>query len=59
MQIRLKFEVFKKCILSFIRPMLNITHSIHNPLGGKYLSGLRIGFSHLTEHKFRETFKKQ
>ena len=47
------FEVFKKRILSFIRPMPNGVNNIHNPIGVKYLTRLRIGFSHLKKHKFQ------
>ena len=32
------FEVSKKCILSFTRPMSNSMYNIHNPLGVKYLA---------------------
>ena len=46
------FELFKKPILSFIRPMANSIYNIHNPLRVKYLKRLRIGFCHLKEHKF-------
>ena len=50
------FEVFKH-ILSFIRPMPmpNSIYIIHNPLGVKYLTRLRIGFSYLKKHKFNIT----
>ena len=51
------FEVFKKRLLSFIRPMPNSIYNIHNPLGVKYLTRLRIGFSHLKEHKFKYNFQ--
>ena len=54
MQIRLK--CLKK-LLTFIRPMPNSIYNIHNPLGVKYLTRLRIGFSHLKEHKFRHNFQ--
>ena len=58
MQIRLKsFRSFKKRLLSFIRLMPNSIYNIHNPLGVKYLTRLRIGFSHLKEHKFRHNFQ--
>ena len=46
------FKVFKKCVLTFIRPMPNSIYNIHNPLRVKYLTTLRIRFSHLKEHKF-------
>ena len=32
-------------------------YNIHNPLGVKYLTRLRIGFSHLKEHKFKHNFQ--
>ena len=51
------FHVFKKHILNFIRPLPNSIFNIHNPLGTKYLTRLRIGFSHLKEYKFRNNFQ--
>ena len=36
--------------------MPNSIYNIHNPLGVKYLTRLRIGFSHLKEHKFKHNF---
>ena len=42
---------FKKIILSFIRPSANSTFNYHNPRGIKLLSRLRLGLSHLREHK--------
>ena len=50
-------KIFKKYILSFIKPMPNCIYIIHNPLGVKYLTRLRIGFSHLKEHKFKYNFQ--
>ena len=51
------FKVFKKLLLTFIRPMPNSIYNMHNPLGVKYLTRLRIGFSHLKEHKFKHNFQ--
>ena len=51
------FKVFEKYLLNFIRPMLNSIYNIHDPLGVKYLTRLRIGFSHLKEHKFKHNFQ--
>ena len=56
-QCRFVFKFLKKCILSFIRPMPNSIFNIHNPPGVKYLTRLRIGFSHLKEHKFKQLAK--
>ena len=46
---------FKKNI--FIRPSANSTFNCHNPRGIKLLSRLRLGLSHLTEHKFKHSFQ--
>ena len=43
-------------LLNFIRPIGNITYKIYDPLGIKLLSRLRLGFSHLSGHKFRHIF---
>ena len=51
------FKVFKKRLLSFIRPMPNSIYNIYNPLGVKYLTRLRISSSHLKEHKFKHNFQ--
>ena len=46
----------RKVLLNFIRPTRNSTYKIYDPLGIKLLSRLRLGFSHLYEHKFRHNF---
>ena len=43
-------------LLNFIRPIRHSTHKISDPLGIKLLTRLRLGFSHLSEHKFRYNF---
>ena len=47
------FEVYKKLILKFLRSMPNSIYNIHNTLGVKYPTRLRIGFSHLKEHNLK------
>ena len=47
---------FKNKILSFIRPSSNSIYGINNALGVKYLSRLRLGLSHLREHKSKHGF---
>ena len=37
--------------------MPNSIYNIHNPLGVKYLTKLRNGFSHLKKHKFKHSFQ--
>ena len=49
--------IFKKHLLNFIRPNSNNAVNINNPLGLKLLTRLRIGFSHLKEHKFKHNFQ--
>ena len=49
-------SLFGKKPLEFIRPIGNSTCRIHNPIGIKLLNRLRVGFSHLREHKFRHNF---
>ena len=48
---------FKKRILSFIRPSASSTLNCHNPRGIKLLWRLRLGLSHLREHKLKHSFQ--
>ena len=48
--------MFRKKLLTFIRPLGNVTYGIYDPLGVRLLNRLRLGFSHLREHKFRHNF---
>ena len=50
-------NAFKKKLLNFIRPCANSIFDIHNPLGIKFLTRLRLGLSPLQEHKFRHCFQ--
>ena len=50
-------NAFKKKLLNFIRPCSNSIFDIHNPLGIKLLTRLRLGLSPLHEHKFRHCFQ--
>ena len=49
-------SLFKKSILSFIRPNSFSVYNVHDPIGLKYLTRLRPNLSHLREHKFRHNF---
>ena len=44
---------FRKMVLNFIRTTGNSSYKIYDPPGIKLLTRLRLGFSHLSEHKFR------
>ena len=48
--------VFRKNLLTFIRPLENDTYGIYDPVGVRLLNRLRLGFSHLREHKSRHNF---
>ena len=49
-------SIFKKRILSFIRPLPNKVANSHNPQGLKLFTRLRLGLSHLRCHKFKHNF---
>ena len=50
------YALFRKHLLSFIRPEANNIFNVYNTKGIKLLARLRVGFSHLKEHKFRHNF---
>ena len=50
------FSLFKASLLKVDRPHANFTYRIHNPVGIRLLTRLRLGLSHLNEHKFRHNF---
>ena len=43
--------------LHFIRPAPNSIYNCHNPKGGKLITRLRLGLSHLREHKFKHNLQ--
>ena len=49
-------SVFKKSLLQFSRPSGSEVYNIHDSIGLKYFTRLRLEFSHLREHKFRHNF---
>ena len=50
-------NIFRKNILKFIRPSANSLFNCHNPKGIKFITRLRLGLSHLREHKFKHSFQ--
>ena len=50
-------NVFKKKLLKFIRPVPNSTYNINDSKGLTLLTRLRLGLSHLGDHKFRHNFQ--
>ena len=51
------YKLFRKRILEFIRPQPNSIFNVPNSLGLTYLTRLRVGLSHLCEHKFHHNFR--
>ena len=51
------YSVFRKALLDFIRPTANSTFGTNDVSGLKLLTRLRVGFSHLREHKFKHDFQ--
>ena len=49
--------MFRKKMLNLIRPKCYNTYGIYNPTGLKLLTRLRLGLSHLNDHKFNHNFK--
>ena len=47
---------FKRALLQFFRPSTRSVFKCQDRLGVIYLTRLRVGFSHLNEHKFRHNF---
>ena len=51
------YNVFINNISKFIRPSPNTIFQCHNPKGIKLVTRLRLGLSHLREHKFKHSFQ--
>ena len=51
------YLMFRKRMFNLIRPKCNETYGIHNPTGLKLLIRLRLGLSHLNDHKFNHNFR--
>ena len=49
-------EIYKRALLKFSRPTSSNVYKIHHPRGLKLLTRLRLGLSHLRQHKFRLNF---
>ena len=52
----LTVSIFKKALLKCYRPTARSIFNIHDPIGLKLLTRLRVNLSHLREHKFRHNF---
>ena len=52
------YLMLRKRMLNLIRPKCNDTYGIENPTGLKLLTRIRLGLSHLNDHKFNHNFKE-
>ena len=50
-------NIFQKSLLNFIRPSASKVYNINDTIGIKLIARLRLGFSHLQEHKFKHNSK--
>ena len=50
-------SIFKSRLLSFIRPVQTNIYNIFDPEGLTFLLRLRLGFSHLNEHRYQHNFQ--
>ena len=50
-------NIFRKSIPKFIRPSANSLFNYHNPKEIKFITRLRLGLIHLSEHKFIHSFQ--
>ena len=50
-------SIFKNRLLTFFNSKPNCIYDIHNPVGLRYLTRLRVGLSHLRSHKYHHKFK--
>ena len=58
LQIRnLSYTAFRKHFIDEFRPVPNSVLNIHNPIGIKLLTRLRLRLSHLNEHRFNHRFQ--
>ena len=48
---------FKRTLLQYFKPVFRPVFKCPDRLGVIYLTRLRVGFSHLKEHKFRHNFQ--
>ena len=53
----LSSSAFKEHLIKGIRPPSNAVFNIYNPIGLKYITRLRLRFSHLNEHRFNHNFE--
>ena len=51
------YNIFRKSLLNFIRPSASKVCNINDTISIELITRLRLGFSHLREHKFKHSFQ--
>ena len=51
------YAIFRNTLLKLGRPNQSAIYNINNPVGLKLLTHLRLGLSHLNEHRFNHNFQ--
>ena len=51
------FKKFRNTLFKLGRPIPDLIYGIHHLFGLKLVIGLRLGLSHLNEHRFKHNFK--
>ena len=51
------YNIFRKLLLNFIQPSASKVYNIKDTIGIELITRLRLGFSHLREHKFKHNFQ--
>ena len=51
------YNIFRKSLLNFIRPSASKVYNINDTISIELITRLRLGFSHLREHKFKHSFQ--
>ena len=51
------FLSFENSLLNIDRPTAKPTYNLHNSIGLKYLTRLRLGLNYFKEHKFKQDFQ--
>ena len=54
---KIRILFLKHSLLKIGQPTTKPTYNIHNPIGLKFLTRLRLGLGHLNEHKFKHNFQ--
>ena len=57
LRIEKSYLIFRKSLLKIDRPVANPVYFINNNSGLKLLTRLRLGLSHLNEHRFNHNFQ--